>query len=141
METIPVERRELERDARERERDRRQIAGSLHAWWVVREDAEDGQKWGLIIANEGAVSSVFYDIEIFAKGNRVEDTVRAALLPPGRFFVESSTMGWGYPSSVCVDDPHIPITGSSRHSVLRIRFTDQLGTRWEWTKDSHLTAI
>lgn len=131
--------RERERDERERERERQRLAGALQAWW-----AKDGDKWGVVISNEGQTPSVFHEVILKVSGNQRSDTLKIETVPPGRIFVESSRQGasdWDLPVSVKQSSCYEPITRSSGHSVNAINFTDALGKHWSWTPKTGVKEI
>lgn len=129
--------------ARELERDRRAVAGSLQAWWVTDQSSEKA-RWGVILSNASPVPSVFHDVELEVKGNKKSSQIRVATAPPGQYFIESnkeSANAWEFPRAVADPTALTPLAKSSTHTVTRITFTDQLGTRWCWTAKSGLEAV
>ncbi|WP_295782739.1 hypothetical protein [uncultured Microbacterium sp.] len=132
-----AEARERDRDAADAERDRRLIAGSVAAWWAA-DRSEEPLRYGVIIANQSAALSVFYDVDVHvtppAGGKHV---IHMNVLPPGQFFVQHRI---GYPRStwerlpVPVRSTQIldPLTVAGDRSVDLVEFSDGLGTRWRW---------
>lgn len=142
---LRMESLERERDARDQERERRLIAGSLQAW-----RATDGERWGLVISSSSRDSSVFHDIKIIAPANRTGATAEGCMpisieaLPPGQYFVEArASRGWGLPDPITPDSAPevVPVTKSTKHHVASIEFTDHLGTWWRWEPRTSLVRL
>lgn len=134
--------RELEQEQRENERDQRILAGSLQAWWV-KEETGGGSKWGVLLSNDGAATSVFHDVHLKVDANRYTKKIDIKTVPPGRYFIQSvaTDKGWEFPEAVADSSTLRPITQAGRYSVNEIQFTDPLGTRWAWTAGSGLVRV
>ncbi|MGQ4543801.1 hypothetical protein ACUH97_04190 [Dermabacteraceae bacterium P13088] len=144
---------EKERDLREQERERRLIAGTLQAWWACHEEVVNGEikrRWGVVISNEGSVSSVFHDIQIDVTFSLSSDNCPVSILtmPPGLYFVQRNVNGkgenaghpWKLPEKVSDSSNYHPITKGKNHSVDAISFTDQLGAHWKWDARNGLSS-
>ncbi|MFD2674718.1 hypothetical protein [Gulosibacter bifidus] len=114
-------------EKREHSRDRRHLASALQAWWVAADE-----RWGVFVSNRGTTPTVFHQVEVSVRGNSYNtEPIRIECLPPGDFFVESTTP-WPFP--VLIDDAKnlSPIMQTKKYAVESIRFTDPLGVRWSW---------
>jgi len=129
--------------ARESERDQRLLAGRLQAWWAIQKG--DGPNiWGVMISNESSLASLFHDVQISTVSNNVPGEISIKTLPPGRFFVGrdfAKNHPWSLPLPLAEGDVYEPVTSSENHSITRLAFTDQLGTKWAWTPQESLRKL
>lgn len=124
--------REQRREQRAEDQELRLVAASLQAWWVRRSTETAETLWGVQIVNvsDGAV---FHDVTVCADGNRSASAFTIELLPPGRFFCQSTTTGWAaFPVALAAGEQLEPITYTRKHRIRSIEFSDQLGARWRW---------
>lgn len=131
---------EGERERRDLEREQRALAGVLQAWWAQAPDDGKFHQWGVIVSNESAYASVFYDVVIHVEGCLAQGLPLASLqarmkvVPPGRFFIEASNdeHPWMLPLAIDSSQEYRAVTKSENHKIVRIDFTDSLGSRWKW---------
>lgn len=78
-----VDRRESDREDREKKRvedeiarEKRNMAGSLQAWW-----AKHGDDWGVIVSNRGPAATVFHDVAIRCTGNHYGTAITFETFP------------------------------------------------------------
>lgn len=128
-----TEERELERDRREDERDRRRIAEGVAAWWVIKDETK---KWGVFISNAPSTPTIFHSLTIETRGNDYQNEILVKTLTPALFFAVSTKEGWKFPEKVDNTAGFSPVLNSLKHSIEALDFTDQLGTRWKWSKDT-----
>ena len=134
-----------ESERREEMRDQRRIAGSMKAWWAINTNGNE-EKWGVIISNTGPDTSVFYDVLVQCTNNRKPVEAPIATLPPGNYFLESK---WDVDGSPMLEYPELvdqlrnfqPLLGARKHSIEELYYTDQLGQRWNWTREKGLTTV
>lgn len=130
-------------EQREIMRDQREIASNLQAWWVCTEQ-EDAKKWGILISTTGANNSVFYEVVLHVLVGGQEITRNIAMLPPGKYFVESvrsSNYFLSNPQPISSLDRYQPLLQAERYAVEAIEFKDQIGQKWRWSRDVGLQAI
>lgn len=141
-----TEARERARDATDRDRERRTLAGSVAAWWAAdREEA--GRRYVVVVSNQSPTSAVFSDVDVTVSGWRgATHLIHMNILPPGKFFVEQGMEAgqprWKrIPLPVLPEDVLDPFTVASDRSIVQVEYTDGLGTRWRWTPRGGLTEV
>lgn len=140
-----VDRRESDREDREKKRvedeiarEKRNMAGSLQAWW-----AKHGDDWGVIVSNRGPAATVFHDVAIRCTGNHYGTAITFETFPPGVYFVKSGDKNrkWGFPIHVATLDNYESILKSPDHKVEQVRFSDPAGETWEWTPKTGIRTV
>lgn len=138
-----VDRREIEREQREKKRledeiarEKRNMAGTLQAWW-----AKHDNDWGVIVSNRGPAATVFQDVAISCVKTFHGVAITFETLPPGVYFIENKSRGWGFPVHVDSLENYESILKSPDHKVENVRFIDPAGQAWEWTPQSGIKTV
>ena len=136
---------EVERDARSRDRGRREQAMSVTAWMAAQIVDEQAVGYGVVLRNSS--SNVVYDVTVTTKSKSAAASQPLVLtvVPPGTYWVRSQPderFKWAFPADIARIRQEIrPVAKSQQIGVERLVFRDASDQLWERQSNGMLGLV